>query len=76
MKSDKLVVLNFIFLLLAIITLAFGMNVQGQRIAELKQSAQHYEERQQALISRDKALQIELADLKKYVQEQRGGAGG
>ncbi|QBX16483.1 hypothetical protein Javan253_0027 [Streptococcus phage Javan253] len=52
------------------------MNVQGQRIAELEKAVQQYEERQQALISRDKALQIELSDLKKHVQEQKGGAGG
>ncbi|MGT2802969.1 hypothetical protein ACVRZE_09780 [Streptococcus henryi] len=76
MKNDKLIVLNFIFLSIAIIALAFGMNVQGQRIAELEKAVQQYEERQQALISRDKALQIELSDLKKHVQEQKGGAGG
>ena len=74
--NDKLVVLNFIFLSLATIALAFGVNAQGQRIAELEKAVQHYEERQQALISRDKALQIELADLKKYVQENKGGSGG
>ncbi len=64
--------IKVVFLSLAIIALVFGM----KRIAELEQAVQTYEERQQALISRDKALQIELADLKKYVQENKGGAGG
>lgn len=53
-----------------------SMVVCTQRVRDLEQAIQTYEERQQALISRDKALQIELADLKKYVQEQKGGAGG
>lgn len=63
-------------LLVCIASLAICQNVQQKQIAELQQTVQHYEERQQALISRDKALQIELADLKKYVQENKGGAGG
>ena len=53
-----------------------GSQRANSRIDQLEKSVQHYEERQQALISRDKALQIELADLKKYVQENRGGTGG
>ena len=63
--------IKVVFLSLAIIALVFGM----KRIAELEKTAQHYEERQQALISRDKALQIELADLKKYVQTGEGAGG-
>ena len=63
-------------LLVCVASLAVCQSVQQKQIAELQQAAQHYEERQQALISRDKALQIELGDLKKYVQEKKGGAGG
>lgn len=63
-------------LLVCIASLAVCQNVQQKQIAELEKAVQHYEERQQAFISRDKALQIELADLKKYVQENKGGAGG
>ena len=62
-------------MLVCIASLAICQNVQQKQIAELKQAAQHYEERQQALISRDKALQIELADLKKHVQTGEGAGG-
>lgn len=63
-------------LLVCIASLAICQNVQQKQIADLEQAVQTYEERQQALISRDKALHVELADLKKYVQKNRGGAGG
>lgn len=62
-------------LLVCIASLAVCQNVQQKQITELEQAVQTYEERQQALISRDKALQIELADLKKYVQTGEGAGG-
>lgn len=72
MKRD--VVLNLSGIAIGLL-IGFLINTT-QRVSSLEQAVQTYEERQQALIGRDKALQIELADLKKYVQENKGGAGG
>lgn len=38
-----------------------------QRVNSLEKAVATYEERQQALISRDRTMQIEIADLKKYI---------
>lgn len=63
MKRD--VVLN---LSAIVIGLLIGLLINTtQRVSSLEKAVATYEERQQALISRDKALQIEIADLKKYI---------
>lgn len=49
------------------ICLMFRQSVQQYQIDKLRQQVDTYEERQLSLISRDKALQRELADLKKYI---------
>lgn len=41
--------------------------VTMQRVNNIEKSITAYEERQQALISQNRALQRELADLKKYI---------
>lgn len=39
----------------------------AHRVNKLEKAVDTYEERQQALISRDRAMQIEIAELKKYI---------
>lgn len=61
-------------------TLAIGL-VMGfmvvciQRVRELEQAVRTYEERQLALISQDKAIRQELADLKRYIQSGEASGG-
>lgn len=63
MKKD--VVLNLSAIVIGLL-IGFLINTT-QRVSSLEKAVAAYEERQQALISRDKALQIEIADLKKYI---------
>ena len=63
MKKD--VVLNLSAIVIGLL-IGFLINTT-QRVSSLEKAVATYEERQQALISRDKALQIEIADLKKYI---------
>lgn len=63
MKRD--VVLNLSGIVIGLL-IGFLINTT-QRVSSLEKAVATYEERQQALISRDKALQIEIADLKKYI---------
>lgn len=63
MKRD--VVLNLSGIAIGLL-IGFLINTT-QRVSSLEKAVATYEERQQALISRDKALQIEIADLKKYI---------
>ena len=49
--------------------------VLGQRVSKLEQAVKTYEERQQALISQDKAIREELADLKRYIQSGEASGG-
>lgn len=63
MKRD--VVLNLSAIVIGLL-IGFLINTT-QRVSSLEKAVATYEERQQALISRDKALQRELADLKKYI---------
>lgn len=63
MKRDAVLNLSAIVIGLLI---GFLINTT-QRVSSLEKAVAAYEERQQALISRDKALQIEIADLKKYI---------
>ncbi|HEM5420465.1 hypothetical protein [Streptococcus suis] len=63
MKRDAVLNLSAIVIGLLI---GFLINTT-QRVSSLEKAVATYEERQQALISRDKALQIEIADLKKYI---------
>lgn len=63
MKRD--VVLNLSAIVIGLL-IGFLINTT-QRVSSLEKAVATYEERQQALISRDKALQHELADLKKYI---------
>ena len=49
--------------------------VFGQRVSKLEQAVKTYEERQQALISQDKAIREELADLKRYIQSGEASGG-
>ena len=49
--------------------------VFGQRVSKLEQAVKTYEERQQALISQDKANREELADLKRYIQSGEASGG-
>lgn len=39
----------------------------AHRVNKLEKAVATYEERQQAIISRDRAMQIEIAELKKYI---------
>lgn len=71
MKRD--VVLNLSGIVIGLL-IGFLINTT-QRVSSLEKAVATYEERQQALISRDKALQIEIADLKKYIST-RESAGG
>lgn len=45
------------------------------RVQQLEQAVQHYEERQLSLISQDKAIRKELADLKWYIQTGEASGG-
>ena len=49
--------------------------VFGQRVSKLEQAVKTYEERQQALISQDKANREELADFKRYIQSGEASGG-
>lgn len=55
-----------------IIGLLFGFY---QRVNQLEQAVKTYEERQQALISQDKAIREEIADLKRYIQSGEASGG-
>lgn len=63
MKRD--VVLNLSAIVIGLL-IVFLINTT-QRVSSLEKAVATYEERQQALISQNKALQRELADLKKYI---------
>lgn len=49
--------------------------VFDQRVSKLEQAVKTYEERQQALISQDKVIREELADLKRYIQSGEASGG-
>lgn len=63
MKRD--VVLNLSAIVIGLL-IGFLINTT-QRVSSLEKAVATYEERQQAVISQNKALQRELADLKKYI---------
>lgn len=63
MKRDAVLNLSAIVIGLLI---GFLINTT-QRVSSLEKAVATYEERQQAVISQNKALQRELADLKKYI---------
>lgn len=71
MKRD--VVLNLSGIVVGLL-IGFLINTT-QRVSSLEKAVATYEERQQALISRNKALQRELADLKKYISTGIGAGG-
>lgn len=71
MKKDAVLNLSGIVVGLLI---GFLINTT-QRVSSLEKAVATYEERQQALISRNKALQRELADLKKYISTGIGAGG-
>ncbi len=66
----KVTLTKFVIVGLSLLTicLMFRQSVQQYQIDKLRQQVDTYEERQLSLISRDKALQQELVDLKRYVQ--------
>ena len=71
MKRD--VVLNLSAIVIGLL-IGFLINTT-QRVSSLEKAVATYEERQQALISQNKALQRELADLKKYISTDISAGG-
>ncbi|MGQ7457113.1 hypothetical protein ACTGU6_03615 [Streptococcus suis] len=63
------------FYVIIIVMLCFACCYLENRVSKLEKAVQHYEERQLSLISQDKAIREELADLKRYIQT-RVGTGG
>lgn len=55
------------FVIVGLSLLVICLMYQQHQIDKLRQQVDTYEERQQALISRDRAMQIEIAELKKYI---------
>ncbi|MGT2755392.1 hypothetical protein [Streptococcus ovis] len=60
------ILVGFLIVLLAI---------TQSRVNKLEQAVRIYEERQLALISQDKAIREELADLKRYIQTNEASGG-
>lgn len=69
MKESKSLITSF----LTMLALCACLGILVQRVRELEQAVKTYEERQLALISQDKAIRQELADLKRYIH---GGVSG
>lgn len=61
MKESRNLITSFITMLV----LCASLGILIQRVRDLEQAVHTYEERQQALISQDKAIREELADLKR-----------
>lgn len=71
MKESRNLITSFITMLV----LCASLGILIQRVRDFEQAVRTYEERQQALISQDKAIRQELADLKRYIEtgEVSGG---
>ncbi len=58
-----------------IVCILVAAGYQRMLISNLEKAVRTYEERQQALISQDKAIRQELADLKRYIQSGEASGG-
>lgn len=71
MKESRNLITSF----LTMLVLCTCLGIMVQRVRDLEQAIKTYEERQLALISQDKAIRQELADLKRYVETGEASGG-